>query len=189
MTKPGAMPFHALILAGGRSTRMGRDKAMLTFSGQPLLERQVHLMRSMGACSVRVSGDYPGHQGIRDLRPGLGPLGGLYSAWPEPDQQCWLVLPVDLPRLGAAQLWPLLTALSEHPAACFHGHALPLALRLNPSAHSTLRQLVEDESDPAQRSLKRLLAMIGGSELALDADTAAHLINCNTPAEWQQAQQ
>ena len=182
-------PFHALILAGGRSRRMGRDKAMLSIDGRPLLHYQMALMRRLGASSVKVSGNYPDYQGVPDQRADLGPLGGLYSAWPSPDEQNWLVLPVDMPRVGGDQLYPLLAQLTTSPAACYQDHALPLALRLNTAVHRLIRQLVEDESSASQRSLKQLHSGAGGATLALPAGFAAALINCNTPAQWQQAQQ
>jgi molybdopterin-guanine dinucleotide biosynthesis protein A len=73
------------ILAGGRSSRFGRDKARLEITGEPLL---VHVARSLkpAAAEITVIADRPGKyrdlgfETIADLRPGLGPLGGLQAA-------------------------------------------------------------------------------------------------------------
>ncbi len=50
------MNFSAVILAGGKSSRMGRDKAWLEFDGQSLLARQIACVRRAGASEVFISG-------------------------------------------------------------------------------------------------------------------------------------
>ena len=50
------MKFSAVILAGGRSQRMGQDKAWLRLNGKPLIERQIELVRELGAEEVFISG-------------------------------------------------------------------------------------------------------------------------------------
>ena len=50
------MNFSAVILAGGKSSRMGRDKAWLEFRGHTLLARQIGIARETGAAEIMVSG-------------------------------------------------------------------------------------------------------------------------------------
>jgi molybdopterin-guanine dinucleotide biosynthesis protein A len=98
----------AYILAGGRSTRMGRDKAMLSLAGRTLLARAVATLRTVAA-EVVLLGDRPDLQGadraIPDLHPGCGPVGGMETALrdlaasPTPEWACFL--PVDMPFLPA----------------------------------------------------------------------------------------
>lgn len=68
-----------IVLAGGRSSRMGRDKALLPWHGRTLLEHMRGLLRQAGAQRVWVSGAYPAFAGIPDRIAHCGPLGGLYS--------------------------------------------------------------------------------------------------------------
>src|SRR6266566_3753822 len=50
------MNFSAVILAGGKSSRMGRDKAFIKVGGQPLLARQIQLAQTVGAKEIFISG-------------------------------------------------------------------------------------------------------------------------------------
>ncbi len=98
-------PYSAVILAGGRSTRMGRDKAFLEFRGQPLLARQIALARSLKPVEVVVSGradaDYSGFgcPVLRDPVSDAGPLAGIAAALEAARAPLVLVLAVDLPCL------------------------------------------------------------------------------------------
>src|SRR6516164_8647370 len=55
-TAGGHMNFSAVILAGGKSSRMGRDKAFLETGGKTLLARQIEIARFAGATEVFISG-------------------------------------------------------------------------------------------------------------------------------------
>jgi molybdopterin-guanine dinucleotide biosynthesis protein A len=76
--------FAAVLLAGGRSTRMGVDKATLVFRGQPLWRHQLDTLRASGAAAVAISGPRDRAYAetapvIEDDQPGLGPLAGLVA--------------------------------------------------------------------------------------------------------------
>jgi molybdopterin-guanine dinucleotide biosynthesis protein A len=98
-------PFSAVVLAGGQSTRMGRPKATLEFSGIPLWLRQVALAQSLGTRDIMVScgPDWSPEKGpwkvVSDLVPGKGPLGGLQAALDAMSTEWLLVLAVDMPDM------------------------------------------------------------------------------------------
>jgi molybdopterin-guanine dinucleotide biosynthesis protein A len=100
------MRFSALILAGGASARMGRDKAWIEVDGQPLIQRQIQLARVAGAAEVFVSGrrecDYHSLTVpiLYDEVPGLGPLAGVEQGLSCSSCDMLLVLAVDLARLS-----------------------------------------------------------------------------------------
>lgn len=77
------MPLQIAILAGGQSRRMGRDKALLNWRGQPLLAHMVATARAAGAAQVLISGDPAQYAAfgpcVPDQWPGCGPLGGIAS--------------------------------------------------------------------------------------------------------------
>ncbi len=106
--------FDVAILAGGRSTRMGFDKALLVVEGRTLLERQVALAWSLGPREVWVAGrtdtELAGWRarGVSDAQPGQGPLGGLAAVLEIVDAPHVLVLAVDMPALTEAFLRRLL---------------------------------------------------------------------------------
>jgi molybdopterin-guanine dinucleotide biosynthesis protein A len=110
-------PFSAVVLAGGRSTRMGRDKALLPLpDGRTLLARQLDVLRTAGAAEVLVSARPEQHlplEGARlipDCEPDRGPLGGIASALAAATHDHLLVLAIDLPRMSAEFLAGLVAA-------------------------------------------------------------------------------
>jgi len=104
------MHLSAVILAGGESRRMGRDKAWLEVGGQPLIRRALSTVRDSGIQEVVISGragtDYStlGCPVLFDLEPGRGPLGGISRALAAATTPLVLVLAVDLPGITAAFL-------------------------------------------------------------------------------------
>ena len=94
--------MNAFVLAGGQSTRMGRDKARLLFEGQPLVVRALELLRSLG-CRARICGSRSDladfGETIPDRLGGCGPLGGIEAALAVSDTESNLFLPVDAPAV------------------------------------------------------------------------------------------
>jgi len=75
----------AVILAGGKSSRMKRDKLSLEYAGESLLERAVNRFSNLFdevLVSVAEAGKYPQYssRALPDVLPGLGPLSGLHAA-------------------------------------------------------------------------------------------------------------
>ena len=165
-----------LILAGGRSRRMGEDKARLALADGTLLAWQV--ARLTPYCQrVVVSGDYPEFDSLPDLKPDLGPLGGLQAAAVRfPGASLW-VLPVDMPAFDGVHLQAL---LQEPTSAHYRGHPLP-AFFADTTAVATAiaAMLAMPEPDRSIRELHRWLGSV-----ALPAPDAAALRNLNTPDEW-----
>jgi molybdenum cofactor guanylyltransferase len=100
--------LSAVILAGGESRRMGRDKAWVEFDGQPLILRALSAVRDSGIKEVFISGragsDYSalGCPLLFDREPGCGPLAGIERALEVTEASLLLVLAVDLPWMTAA---------------------------------------------------------------------------------------
>ena len=104
------MPVPALtafVLAGGRSTRMGTDKAFLVLDGRTLLARALDLARSLTS-EVRIVGDPTKFAFfspvVEDLFPGCGPLAGIHAALRSSQTDLNLILAVDTPFLTLALL-------------------------------------------------------------------------------------
>jgi molybdopterin-guanine dinucleotide biosynthesis protein A len=108
------MNLSAVILAGGESSRMGRDKAWIEADGTPLIFRALFTVRELPLQEVFISGragtDYSGLQCpvLFDLEPGCGPLGGIERALQAASSPLVLVLAVDLPNLTTAFLRKLM---------------------------------------------------------------------------------
>jgi molybdenum cofactor guanylyltransferase len=112
-----ATDFTAVLLAGGKSRRMGRDKAHLEVNWQgtcmPLWERQLAVLQSVAPEEIVISG--PRKQGypasitvLADRWAGVGPLGGIATCLSQTRSTLILVLALDLPQITPGFLMKLL---------------------------------------------------------------------------------
>jgi molybdopterin-guanine dinucleotide biosynthesis protein A len=185
------MKFSAVILAGGRSERMGQDKAWLIADGKPLIARQVELARELGAAEVFISGragtDYDslGCRVVHDRHTNVGPLAGIESALTVSSTALLLVLAVDMPHMTASPLQTLLVCCSgicgavprfqnqiEPLAAIYPCSALPIARELLEAGHYAVR-------DFAARCIEFNLATF----IDLPEQHSACFANWNTPSD------
>ena len=97
----------AFILAGGKSARMGTDKAFVLLDGRTLLARMLHLARQLTS-NVLIIGDpakfAPFAPTIEDIFPGCGPLGGIHAALRSSRTDLNVILAVDVPFVSLALL-------------------------------------------------------------------------------------
>jgi len=97
----------AFIMAGGKSTRMGADKAFVKLDGRTLLERALELARSVNG-DVRIVGDPVKFAAfapvVEDVFRGCGPLGGIHAALRASSADLNLMLAVDVPFVSRALL-------------------------------------------------------------------------------------
>ncbi|KGM53777.1 hypothetical protein N800_03260 [Lysobacter daejeonensis GH1-9] len=177
-------PWTGVLLAGGRSSRMGRDKAHLAWRGQTLLAHACATLRTAGAANVIVSGHYPECAGIPDAEPGLGPLGGLASVVQAMPDGVLVVVPVDMPLLTPALL-QLLASQDATACVAYRDHILPMRLRLDDRCRTAIARLVDDPA--ARRSLRALHEALGGEFIPAPTEHLAELVNCNTPQQWEAA--
>jgi molybdopterin-guanine dinucleotide biosynthesis protein A len=103
--KPTVSQVSAVILAGGRSRRLGVDKALLKLDGEWLLERIANALARLSDDLFAVVDDLDklGHLRLRtvaDARPGLGPLGGIYSGLLAMRHERGLFVACDMPLLN-----------------------------------------------------------------------------------------
>ena len=141
MIAPGAGAPPAvtlLLLTGGRSRRMGRDKASRAVDGRPLGMRPVEALGALVEEVVVAGHPVPGLRGrvVADTVAGAGPLGGVVAGLGAARTPLALAVACDMPTLVPAVAALLLARLGEHPellAACCEGprglEPLPLALR------------------------------------------------------------
>ncbi len=130
MTEPRT---YALILAGGRSSRMGDDKALLSLGGQTLLDRAAAFWRDCeGIDGVLIAAGTEEHlsvlpegcRAVYDIYPGCGPMAGLHAAFARTDAELLYVSAVDMPFLSRAAL---LSPPTGDAAVCTrHGRPEPL---------------------------------------------------------------
>jgi len=109
----------AFLLAGGRSSRMGADKAFIEFRGQTLLERALTVL-GQTCPSVAIVGDAARFSNygtvIEDLYSGCGPLAGIHAALASSSAEFNLMLAVDMPFVSEALLSYLFAVAGESGA-------------------------------------------------------------------------
>lgn len=172
-----------LVLAGGRSRRMGRDKAHLEWKGSTLLAWQKQRLATLGWPV-----EHSGPEGIADITPGYpGPLGGLQAALASlPDVAVWVLVPVDMPAIRPDSVRRLaVEAARVGVPVAFRDCPLPLAVPVNQDLRTTLDRWLADADGP--RSLFRLHQHGDGDWLEPVPD-ANELINLNTPEDWRRFQ-
>lgn len=175
-----------VVLAGGASSRMGKDKSDLPICGKTFLEIQIEKGRALGIKDILVSG-YRGKtctaRVVEDRIPGRGPLGGLESCFREAENEWCLVLGVDVPMVPEAVLEGLIgnAFTGSEPAVILrHGeHEEPLigVYRTN------LADAMAEEITVRKGSVFAFLRRIGyGTYVSEAADE--YFANINDPASY-----
>ena len=153
MTAPESV--WGLVLAGGKSRRMGSDKALLLQDGETQLSRAVGLLgerRERVFVSTRAdqSGDAERSKFDRvvDRYEDMGPVAGILSAMDSNGEVSWLVLACDLPNIDDATIAYLLAQCSaEHPVTAYEsihdGLPDPLCAIYRPASRSVIDGFVE----------------------------------------------
>ncbi len=111
MNLQGQRSRMGFILTGGKSSRMGADKALLEFNGQTLLARAVEALRG-ASLDFAIVGDPEKYAGygdvVQDVFVGCGPLAGIHAALQHSPAELNLVLAVDMPFVSSALIQFLL---------------------------------------------------------------------------------
>jgi len=189
------MLIFGVILAGGRSSRMGEDKAALQLGGTSLLDRTTALLQDAGANLVLVSGRPQLTDGFADLYPNCGPPGAVLSTlhWLRTqhglDGSLLLFLPVDMPLLTTAALLDLIEASRSVRACHYERQVFPCTMKATESLYAHLQQEFLLGQEPGgRRSMKAILAWQDARILPVDDALEAQFLNANTPEDWAQVQ-
>jgi molybdenum cofactor guanylyltransferase len=182
-------PLYGLVLAGGRSSRMGRDKAALEYHGRAQLERAYDLLEKLVARAfVSVRPDQTGEPlrarftQIVDDGNLEGPVAGISAAQKAHPDAAWLVLACDLPWLDIATLQHLIARRDPaRVATAFRstrdGLPEPLCAIYEPAAAPALQGFLAT----GHHCPRKLL--INSDTLLLDQPDPKALDNVNTPQE------
>lgn len=174
------MQVVGVVIAGGKSTRMGQDKALLEIAGLTQLERCKQLLREAGCQQIYVSRNSA--DGIVDRLPERGPLGGLSSVLHtlELASQRLLIVPIDMPLLTADALYHL---LAQPQPAYFNGSPLPCVVTYSAEL---MNYLTEQLANPSgDWSIRGMLQTIAAQPV--EWPYSYQLQNTNTPQQWRHA--
>ena len=184
-------PINGLVLAGGKSQRMGVDKGLINYHGKPQREYAVELLQSFCeqtflSCRpeqlAEMGDDLPV---LTDTISGLGPFGAILSAFREYPDHAWLVIACDLPLLDEATIKQLINSRdSSRFATAFNSPVNefpePLIAIWEPRSYSVLFQfLAQGYSCPRK-------VLINSDVHLLDAGRPETLSNVNRPEEKEE---
>lgn len=183
------MAMTGVVLAGGRSTRMGSDKALLEIDGVALVDRAAGVLAQVCDKVLIASGDGArlGRAGeIVDALPDAGPLAGILAAMEAAAHPLLVVVAVDMPQASATVLTRLTIEIGEHDACVpvVGGRAHPLhgvyATRCAPD----LRHYVETGGRAVMGFLDQADVRLCGAEVWGAADPAGRFAaNLNRPED------
>ncbi|HWA25931.1 MAG TPA: molybdenum cofactor guanylyltransferase [Lacunisphaera sp.] len=192
MIPPGQLT--GAVLAGGQSRRMGRDKATLLMDGQPLWQRQVRLLRSLGANPVAVvrrpsqaalglPSDIPLWQ---DTVANIGPLAGLHAALAAARTDWLAVVATDMPALDGSWFNWLGKSCSTGCGAIARrndGIFEPLAAIYPQAAMGEVESRLAGPDHSLQSLARWLVAQQRLVAVPLPAANAGQVVSWNTPAD------
>lgn len=186
-------PLYGLVLAGGRSSRMQRDKATLAYHGRTQLEWAMDLITPfVERAFVSVRPDQKSDPArakfaqIVDTADNLGPIAGIMAAQAAHPDAAWLVLACDLPFLDAATLKHLIWARQEDkPATAYRsshdGLPEPLCAIYEPASREPIAAYVATGKNCPRKFLIRSEAHL------IEEPNPRALDNVNTPEEYGSA--
>jgi molybdopterin-guanine dinucleotide biosynthesis protein A len=188
----GPAPLYGLVLAGGASRRMGRDKATLEYRGRSQVAMTFDLVsRHCERTFVSVRPDQTNDPTraalpqIVDQVAGIGPIAGIAAAQAACPEAAWLIVACDLPFLDDAAIARLIAARGTHAVVAYRsahdGLPEPLCAVYEPSTRAAILDAIARD-----RRCPRKFIIESGVPLLDQADPAA-LDNVNTPQEFATA--
>lgn len=186
-------PLTAIILAGGKSSRMGQDKALLSFSGQTFLEHLVQFLAPLFQTTLVIVGDRTKLGGLRlgparayeDLMKDRGPLAGIYTGLLYSTSKTSCVFTCDMPFVDESMIRRLVYAWEDgFEALCLEtpsGQCQPF-----PGIYSsTARSLMGRFLRRGEGSMKRFFEAANVKTLFLGEERVQALTNMNTMEDYR----
>jgi molybdopterin-guanine dinucleotide biosynthesis protein A len=188
-----AAPIKALIMAGGKSVRMGKDKTHIDYHGKPQFAHVYSLCKEMGiephvSCRAEQASYFEenGFRTVADRLIDMGPLGGIASAFIQSPNHAWLVIAADIPFIDQEVLVELIKHRSSiHTATAFQSpfdqFPEPLIAIWEPKAFPMIMSFIAlGFSCP-----RKVLIQTGAN--VIHASQPEKLENVNTPDELHDA--
>jgi len=182
--------FTGVILAGGFSTRMGRDKAFICLDGRPLVQIAGEALRAAGMERVIVvGGDHAklrdlGLEFVEDQFPGEGPLGAIITALRASKSDNIMVLACDMPAIDGATVSAISTSLlgdpDAHVAAAFVGGRRQV---LTAAYRQTSRGALETNFAAGVRAPRHALEQSGLNVIDVDGLSIERLVDVDNPQD------
>lgn len=141
--------ISAAIMAGGRSRRLGRNKALLEINNCTILERVMNRVSPFVRKTMVITNSPEEYchldiETARDIRPGCGPLSGIHAALTLAASDYVLVMSCDIPLVGSEQIRQLISACRGHDITIFkHKNFEPLCAVYRQTCLAALEELID----------------------------------------------
>lgn len=178
------------ILCGGKSRRMGQDKAFIRLGEESLLRRLARIGEGFGerlvATDQSLMARETGFRLVPDIIKGCGPVGAVYSLLSGITSDAVLTLPCDMPFFPAALAQEMLKTIPETAQALLlvnrDGRAYPLCAIFRKSCLSVVREHVE----AGKLKAMPMMDLLGAVHMTLPARFSERaLMNLNTPEDLE----
>ena len=177
-----------IILAGGQSKRMGKDKGFILWNGKAFAQHVIDVLRPLTDEIIIVS-DNPAYdffqtKRVQDIIKNSGPLAGLHAGLTHASSQNCLVLSCDIPLISAKVLEVLLTyENSEHDAVQVQsrGKTMPLIALYRKHCSEKCQELLQKK----QKRLQALASELNMKTVPLEKGLEQYTANINSPQELE----
>lgn len=181
------MVVDGVVLAGGLSSRMTQDKALLYRDERDMLTFTIELISALPINALFVSrndevaADSTAYQWVSDEVENIGPLGGIYSVVKRSTADALIITPVDLPLLLKDDLAKLVDeGRASHTPVYYAHHYLPLFLPLSTHVRHYLENVAFERTP--QRSVRALCSKFNAKQIF--PTDQKRLTNANNPEQW-----
>lgn len=173
-----------IILAGGKSSRMGTDKGFVLYNNKPFIKHSIDALRPL-VDTILIVSDNPDYDSfnctrVDDAFKNAGPLAGLYSGLQQSETETNLILSCDVPLVNTSLLQHLLDENTED-ATCIQfesqGKTMPLIALYKKQCLSTCLELL----NAGERRLQALTHNLNTTTIALNGNLGQFTTNINTP--------
>ncbi len=185
--------YSLLLLAGGKSLRMGSDKAELLYEGRTFSENLIRKAKQLGITQVYLSGhkEIDGNVNVVwDIYPEIGPLGGIHAGLHCIQTKYCLILPVDIPQIPVEFLEALLDT-HENQVLDSEMEKLPLLVEregfLEPLIGiypASMVDYIEERIKAQKLSVFRMLKEWGSKSFAAEIPSW-QIANINTKEDYE----
>lgn len=180
------MKVIGIVLAGGKSSRFGSDKAISMFQGKTMLKHSVDLMKQFSD-RVLISGDKEeyniyGYPCVPDIYKGIGPMGGICSCLKESDAPLNIIVTCDMPLVTSDMIARLVESHEFGKATVFEdydGYIYPFPVIFEKGHLSALEQQI----NAGNCDLKSALKACGTTKILLKKEEVGCMANVNSKDE------
>lgn len=180
--------ISAIILAGGKSSRLGRDKCDVIFEGETFLNRQVKKVEGLGISDVYVSG-YRGtkcNNNIIEDDFHLGPMSGIYTCIDKIKNDKALVLSVDVPLIPENELIKLIQFAQKSDSLItvlsHNGKIEPLIAVYDKRVMPFTKAIIEEKKDYSMKNLMNTVSY----DTYVSYENDRYFININYEKDLQE---